>query len=55
MQYDARVSEYLLELLRSALNNTTSKEKPEDVSWNAVYALAHKHSVTALAFLRFKS
>lgn len=50
MQYDARVSEYLLELLRSALNNTTSKEKPEDVSWNAVYALAHKHSVTALAF-----
>lgn len=50
MQYDARVSEYLLELLRSALNNTSSKEKPEDVSWNAVYALAHKHSVTALAF-----
>lgn len=50
MQYDARVSEYLLELLRSALNDTVPDEKPADISWGAVYALAKKHSVTALAF-----
>lgn len=50
MQYDAKVSEYLLELLRSALNETLPAEKPENVEWQSVFSMAKKHGVSALCF-----
>ena len=50
MSFDAKASEYLLELLRCGVNRITPCEKPEDVSWEAVYAFAKRHSVSALAY-----
>ena len=50
MSFDAKASEYLLELLRCGVNRIAPCEKPEDVSWEAVYALAKRHSVSALAY-----
>ena len=50
MTVDARVSEYLLELLRCGVNNSVPAEKPAEVSWESVYALARHHNVSALAF-----
>lgn len=43
-------SEYLLELLRCALNDRKPSEKPTDVQWHEVYSLAFKHSVSAFAY-----
>ena len=40
MSFDAKASEYLLELLRCGVNKIAPREKPEDVSWEAIYALA---------------
>lgn len=50
MAVDARVSEYLLELLRCGVNKTIPREKPENVSWESIYAIAKRHSVCALAY-----
>ena len=50
MAVDARVSEYLLELLRCALHDETPSDKPEEVSWQSVFQLAKRHSVSALAW-----
>lgn len=50
MAVDARVSEYLLELLRCALHDETPSDKPEEVSWQEVFLLAKRHSVSALAW-----
>lgn len=55
MVVDAKVSEYLLELLRCGVNNTIPSAKPEEVSWEAVYALAKRHSVSALAFYALRT
>ena len=50
MRFDAKVSKYLLELLRCVLNDTMPGEKPEDVAWENVFSMAKKHSVSALSF-----
>ena len=50
MVVDAKVSEYLLELLRCALHDETPSDKPEEVSWQEVFLLAKRHSVSALAW-----
>lgn len=50
MAVDARASEYLLELLRCALHDETTSDKPEEVSWQSVFQLAKRHSVSALAW-----
>ena len=50
MAVDAKVSEYLLELLRCALHDETPSDKPEEVSWQEVFLLAKRHSVSALAW-----
>ena len=50
MAVDAKVSEYLLELLHCGVNKIAPREKPEDVSWESIYALAKRHSVSALAY-----
>lgn len=50
MAVDAKVSEYLLELLRCSVHDTVPREKPAEVSWESVYTLARRHSVSALAF-----
>lgn len=54
MQFDAKVSEYLLTLLRCALNGATPEEKPEDVAWGKVFSMAKKHGVSALGFYAIK-
>ena len=50
MAVDARVSEYLLELLRCALHDEIPSDKPAEASWQAVFQLAKRHSVSALAW-----
>lgn len=55
MAVDAKASEYLLELLRCGVNDTVPREKPEEVSWEAVYAVAKRHSVSALAFYALRT
>lgn len=50
MAVNAKVSEYLLELLRCALHDETPSAKPEEITWQAVYSLARRHSVSALAW-----
>lgn len=50
MAVDARVSEYLLELLRCALHDETPSDKPAEASWQEVFQLAKRHSVSALAW-----
>lgn len=50
MVVDAKVSEYLLELLRCALHDETPSDKPEEISWQEVFLLAKRHSVSALAW-----
>lgn len=50
MSGTARESEYLVELLRCALHDTVPSEKPEELSWESIYALAKRHSVSALAY-----
>ena len=50
MRFDAKVSEYLLELLRCALNDAMPDEKPENVAWENVFLMAKKHSVISLSF-----
>ncbi|MDR0889710.1 MAG: nucleotidyltransferase family protein [Oscillospiraceae bacterium] len=41
---------YLIALLRCALRGTAAMEKPENLSWKSIYALAAKHGVTVLAY-----
>ena len=48
------LNEYLLELLRCGLNGQVPCEKPEGVSWQALFSAARKHSVTSLAFQAVK-
>ncbi len=50
MAYDRGASEYLLEMLSCALNETALRKKPDEVSWANIYTLANRHSVSALAF-----
>ena len=54
MRFDAKVSEYLLSLLRCALNDATPDEKPEDIAWENVFSMAKKHGVSALGFYAIK-
>ena len=44
------VSDYLLNLIRTAVRNEMPMEKPEDVKWEDLYNLAKKHQVEELAF-----
>lgn len=55
MAVDAKASEYLLELLCCGVNDTIPREKPEEISWKAIYAFAKRHSVTALAFYALRA
>ena len=41
---------YLVALLRSVLLDIEPPEKPENVSWNAVYTLAKRHTVDTMAY-----
>lgn len=50
MQFDAKVSKYLLTLLRCTLNNGVPDEKPDDVAWENVFNMAKNHSVSALCY-----
>lgn len=50
MPENEKVNEYLIELLRCGINAETPREKPAELSWEAVYALAKRHSVSALAY-----
>ncbi len=50
MAENEKVSEYLIELLRCGLQGTVPREKPEALSWDAIFALAKRHSVSALAY-----
>ena len=54
MRFDAKVSEYLLTLLRCALNDATPDEKPEDIAWENVFSMAKKHGVSALGIYAIK-
>ncbi len=55
MAVDAKASEYLLELLRCGVNDTVPREKPAGSSWEEIYALARRHSVTVLAFYTLRT
>lgn len=49
MAESGRTSEYLIALLRCAMNDLTPPDIPEGVSWREVFQLSLKHSVSALA------
>lgn len=49
MAESGRTSEYLIALLRCAINDLTPPDIPEGVSWLEVFRLSLKHSVSALA------
>lgn len=42
--------EYLLHLLKSVLENTQPQEKPEELSFERLFALSREHSVANMAF-----
>ena len=50
MHFDAKTSEYFLELLRSALHNRPAQPKPQDVSWNDLFEFAKSHSLSYMAY-----
>ena len=41
---------YIIDLLRSVLNNSIPPEKPEDVSFEKVYSLAKYHNIANMLF-----
>lgn len=45
-----RVYLYIAELIRAALYDRQPAEKPEDIEWEKVYALAGEHMVASLTF-----
>lgn len=45
---------YLVELIRAALHHRQAEEKPEDVTWEALFRLAQEHMVVSLAFESIK-
>lgn len=49
MAVSGQTSEYLIVLLRCAMNDLTPPDIPEGVSWHEVFRLSLKHSVSALA------
>lgn len=50
MHFDAKTSEYFLELLRSVLHDRTASPKPEDVSWNDLFEYAKSQSLSTMAY-----
>lgn len=50
MHFDAKTSEYFLELLRSALHNRPAQTKPQDVSWNDLFEFAKSQSLSYMAY-----
>lgn len=50
MHFDAKTSEYFLELLRSVLHNRPAQPKPQDVSWNDLFEFAKSHSLSYMAY-----
>ena len=47
MRFNKKTSDYLIELLRSVINEDSPKEKPEGVDWDDIYSLALFHKVDA--------
>lgn len=45
MRFNKKTSDYLIELLRSVINEDSPKEKPEGVDWDDIYSLALFHKV----------
>lgn len=54
MAFNLETGEYLLELIRCALNDEIPQKKPESVSWSNLYAMAKRHSVSSLALHSLK-
>lgn len=50
MRFNKKTSDYLIELLRSVINEDSPKEKPESVDWDDIYSLALFHKVDEMAF-----
>ena len=50
MRFNKKTSDYLIELLRSVINEDSPKEKPEGVDWDDIYSLALFHKVDEMAF-----
>lgn len=50
MRFNKKTSDYLIELLRSVINEGSPKEKPEGVDWDDIYSLALFHKVDEMAF-----
>ncbi len=44
------VEEYVVEILESVLNQTTLKEKPEDITFDQIYGFSHFHCIEAMTF-----
>ncbi len=54
MAFRAEASEYFLELVRCGIKEMRPSEKPENVSWQEVYALAKRHGFCALTYSAVK-
>ena len=50
MRFNKKTSDYLIELLRSVINEDSPKEKPEGVDWDDIYSLALFHKVDEMVF-----
>lgn len=50
MQFDAKTSDYFLELLRCALHGKPVSQKPQDVSWTDLFAFAKDQSLSYMAY-----
>lgn len=48
MKYSTAESEYLVELLKSAINNTDIPSAPDDINWEELVSLAHKQQVYSI-------
>lgn len=45
-----RANEYMMHLMKCALNNTTVDNKPEDISWDLVYKVVSKNDMQGLTY-----
>ena len=55
MQFDAKTSEYFLELLRSVLHDRPALPKPQDVSWKEIFEFAKYHSLSYMAYCAIRN
>jgi len=50
MRINANMSDYFLELLRCALHGKPARPKPQEVSWNELFAYAKAQSLATMAY-----